>query len=59
MKKKMNIEIEREEDRRWLAEVPNLPGTMAYGKSRREAISRVQALALPVLGDRQAHGEGL
>ena len=57
MKKKMNIEIEREEDGRWLAEVPDLPGTMAYGKSRQEAISRVQALTLRVLADRLEHGE--
>jgi predicted RNase H-like HicB family nuclease len=53
----MNIEIEREEDGRWIAEVPDLPGAMAYGKDREEAISRVQALALRVLADRLEHGE--
>jgi len=52
MKKRMIIEVEREEDGRWLAEVPDLPGTMAYGKRRQEAIARVQALALRVLADR-------
>ena len=57
MKKKMNIEIDREDDGRWIAEVPDLPGTMAYGKTRQEAISRVQALALRVLADRLEHGE--
>ncbi len=54
---KLNIEVEREDDGRWLAEVPALPGTMVYGKNRQEAISRVQALALRVLADRLEHGE--
>jgi predicted RNase H-like HicB family nuclease len=53
----MNIEIEREEDGRWIAEVPNLPGVMAYGQSKEEAVSRVKALALRVLADRLEHGE--
>ncbi len=53
----MNIEIEREEDGRWIAEVPDLPGVMIYGKDREEAISRVKALALRVLADRLEHGE--
>ena len=47
----MNIEIEREEDGRWIAEVPELPGVMAYGQSQQEAISKVKALALRVLDD--------
>jgi predicted RNase H-like HicB family nuclease len=53
----MNIEIEREEDGRWIAEVPDLPGVMTYAKDRQEAISKVQALALRVLADRLEHGE--
>lgn len=53
----MNIEIEREEDGRWIAEVPNLPGVMAYGQSKEEAVSKVKALALRVLADRLEHGE--
>ena len=53
----MNIEIEREDDGRWIAEVPDLPGVMAYGRDRREAISSVEALALRVLADRLEHGE--
>ena len=53
----MNIEIEREEDGRWLAEIPDLPGVMTYGQSREEAISKVKALALRVLADRLEHGE--
>lgn len=54
---KMNIEIEREEDGRWIAEVPDLPGVMTYGQSREEAISKVEALALRVLADRLDQGE--
>lgn len=55
----MNIEIEREDDGRWIAEVPELPGVMAYGRSREEAISKVEALALRVLADRLEHGEAI
>ena len=47
----MNIEIERETDGRWIAEVPDLPGVMSYGKSREEAIAKVEALALRVLAE--------
>lgn len=43
------IDVEREVDGRWIAEVPALPGVMAYGSSREEAIVRVQALAQRVL----------
>jgi len=53
----MNIEIEREEDGRWIAEVPDLAGVMVYGQSYEEAISKVKALALRVLADRLEHGE--
>ncbi|MDP2211856.1 MAG: type II toxin-antitoxin system HicB family antitoxin [Candidatus Aquicultor sp.] len=53
----MNIEIEREEDGRWIAEVPDLPGVMAYGQSKKEAVSKVKVLALRVLADRLEHGE--
>ncbi len=51
------IEIERETDGRWLAEVPDLAGVMTYGASRDEAMSRVQALALRVIAERLEHGE--
>lgn len=51
------IELERETDGRWLAEVPDLSGVMTYGTSRAEAIARVQALALRVLAERLEHGE--
>lgn len=53
----LTIEIEQEEDGRWLAEVMSLPGAMAYGRSRVEAVARVKALALRVLADRIEHGE--
>jgi predicted RNase H-like HicB family nuclease len=53
----MKIEIEREEDGRWIAEIPELPGVMVYGDSRNEAISKAEALALRVLADRLEHGE--
>jgi predicted RNase H-like HicB family nuclease len=53
----MKIEIEREEDGRWVAEIPELPGVMVYGDSRNEAISKAEALALRVLADRLEHGE--
>jgi predicted RNase H-like HicB family nuclease len=52
----MNIELEREEDGRWIAEVIDLPGAMAYGATREEAIARVKALALRILADRVEHG---
>lgn len=55
----MNIETEREDDGRWIAEVPDLPGVMVYGGSRDEAISKVKALALRVLADRLEHGENI
>lgn len=46
------VEIDREEDGRWIAEVLELPGVLAYGKTRQKAIAKVQALALHVLADR-------
>ncbi len=48
----MKIEFDREDDGRWIAEVPELPGVMAYGNSRNEAISKAEALALRVLAAR-------
>ena len=53
----MQIEVEREEDGRWIAEVPDLPGVMVYGQSREEAIAKVETLALRVIADRLEHGE--
>lgn len=53
----LRIETELEVDGRWLAEVPELPGVLVYGKTEREAKSKAQALALRVIADRIEHGE--
>ena len=53
----MQIEVEREEDGRWLSEISDLPGVMAYGQTQEEAVARVKALALRVMADRLEHGE--
>jgi len=52
----MRIEIDREEDGRWIAEVPELPGVLAYGEDRDSAIARAESLALRVIADRLALG---
>jgi len=46
------IETDREEDGRWIAEIPELPGVLAYGANREDAIRSVEALALRVLADK-------
>jgi len=51
------VELEREEDGRWIGEIPALPGTLVYEETRADALARVQALALRVLADRMEHGE--
>ena len=53
-----HVEIEQEDDGRFLAEVVELPGVLAYGDSAEDALARVQALALRVLTDQIEHGEG-
>ena len=55
----MTIDVEQEEDGRWIAEVPDLAGVMAYGQTRDEAISKAKALALRVMADRLEHGEDI
>jgi predicted RNase H-like HicB family nuclease len=55
----LTIEVEQEEDGRWLAEVIELPGVLAYGQTRQEAIERAQALSLRVLADRRNHGQSV
>jgi predicted RNase H-like HicB family nuclease len=57
MKKSFTVEIERESDGRWIAEVMDLPGVLAYGDTRDDAMKNVEALALRVLADRIEHGE--
>ena len=54
---RFRVEIEREQDGRWLAEVPELPGVLAYVASESEAQAKVQALGLRVVADRLEHGE--
>ena len=53
----LTIEIEREEDGRWIGEVPELPGVIAYGATEDEARNKAAALALRVIADRIEHGE--
>lgn len=48
----LSIELEQEDDGRWIAEVTNLPGVLVYGQSQEDAVVRVKALALRVLADR-------
>jgi len=54
---KLTIECEQETDGRWLAEVTELPGVLAYGMTANEALANVEALALRVIADRIEHGE--
>ncbi|MBZ5535749.1 MAG: type II toxin-antitoxin system HicB family antitoxin [Acidobacteriia bacterium] len=51
------VELEQEEDGRWIAEVVELPGVLAYGGTQQEARAKVQALALRVVAERLEHGE--
>ena len=51
------VELEQEDDGRWLADVVELPGVLAYGDTKQVALSRVQALALRVIAERLEHGE--
>lgn len=53
----MVIEIEREDDGRWIADITELPGVMVYGDSRDEAIAKVEALALRIIAERLDSGE--
>ena len=54
---KLTIELDREDDGRWIAEAIELPGVMCYGQTRDEAISNAECLAIDVIADRIAHGE--
>lgn len=53
----MNVETEQEDDGRWIAEITAIPGALAYGATRAEAVARAEALALRVLADRLENGE--
>jgi len=53
----LTVETEQETDGRWIAEIPELPGVLAYGRTAQDAHAKAQALALRVLADRLEHGE--
>lgn len=52
-----NIECEQEIDGRWIAEIPELPGTLCYGKTIEEAITKSEILALRIIAERIEYGE--
>ena len=54
---KYSIQVEKEVDGRWIAEIENLPGVLAYGATKDEAISKAEALALRVVAEKIEHGE--
>ena len=53
----LTLQLEQETDGRWIAEIPDLPGTLVYGASPEEATAKAKALALRVLAERLEHGE--
>ncbi|TKS61589.1 MAG: HicB family protein [Nitrospira sp.] len=55
----LKIELEQEEDGRWIGEVPTLPGVMAYGQTKAAVLAAVQALALRAMADRLEHNEAV
>jgi predicted RNase H-like HicB family nuclease len=55
----LRFEVEREEDGRWVAEMLELPGVLAYGESREDAIEQAKRLADRVLAERFRHGESV
>jgi predicted RNase H-like HicB family nuclease len=55
----LRVEFDREVDGRWIADIPALPGVMVYGRTRKQALKAVEALASEVIADRLEHGEAL
>lgn len=53
----LRVEIEQEDDGRWIAEVPDLPGVLAYDASRERAVAKAEALALRVIAERLENDE--
>ena len=53
----LTIELDREVDGRWIADIPEIPGVLVYGNTREEAVAKVQALALRVIAEEIEHGE--
>ena len=55
----LKVEFDREADGRWIADIPELPGVTVYGRTRKQALTAVEALALRVIADRLEHGEAV
>ena len=55
----LKVELFREEDGRWLADIPALPGVTAYGRTKKQAMAAAEALALRLIADRLEHGEAV
>ena len=55
----LKVEFAREVDGRWIADIAALPGVTVYGRTRKQALAAVEALALRVIADRLEHGEAL
>jgi len=55
----LKIDFDREADGRWIADIPALPGVTVYGRTRKQALAAVEALALRVIADRIEHGEAV
>jgi len=57
--REFTVEVDREEDGRWIGEVLDLPGVLAYGTSHDDAVAKAKALAFRALADRLEHGEAI
>lgn len=55
----LKVEFSREDDGRWIADIPLLPGVTVYGRTRKQALASAEALALRVIADRLEHGEAV
>jgi predicted RNase H-like HicB family nuclease len=55
----LTVNLEREDDGRWIAEIRELPGVLVYGQTEDDAVTKVKALCLRVLADRLEHGESV
>ena len=55
----LRVEFDREVDGRWIADIPALPGVTVYGRTRKQALAALEALAVRVIADRLEHGEAI
>ena len=55
----LQVKFYREENGRWLADIPDLPGVTAYGRTKKQALAAAEALALRLIADRLEHGEAV